>query len=64
MGIMVGTFIGPGAIYMVLAGSLQIVFGLDIIVSLLINAVPIFAFSLACYYADSKFQLALAKRLT
>ena len=26
MGIMVGTFIGPGAIYMVLAGSLQIVF--------------------------------------
>ena len=64
MGIMVGTFIGPGAIYMVLAGSLQIVFGLDIIVSLLINAVPIFAFSLACYYADSKFQLALAKLLT
>ena len=34
MGIMVGTFIGPGAIYMVLAGSLQIVFGMDIIMSL------------------------------
>ena len=64
MGIMVGTFIGPGAIYMVLAGSLQIVFGMDIIMSLFINAIPIFGFSLACYYADAKFQLALAKLLS
>lgn len=48
--IMAATFIGPGAIYMVLAGALQIVFGLDIMVSILLNAIPIFFFCLACYY--------------
>jgi hypothetical protein len=51
MGIMVGTFIGPGAIYMVLAGSLPVVFGVDNLFSIAINAVPIFLFCLACYYA-------------
>ena len=64
MGIMVGTFIGPGAIYMVLAGSLQIVFGMDIILSIFVNAIPIFLFCLCCYYTDGKFQLAMAKLLT
>ena len=64
MGIMIGTFIGPGGIYMMIAGSVSKVFGIPPLDSLLYNAIPLVIFCLACYYTDSKFQLALAKLLT
>ena len=65
MGIMVGTFIGPGGIYMMISGSVSLVFpSIDNLHSLLYNAIPILLFCFACYYTDSKFQLAFAKLLT
>ena len=64
MGIMVGTFIGPGGIYMALAGGCSKVFMINSMNSLIYNIIPLIIYSLACYYTDSKFQLALAKVLT
>ena len=64
MGLMVGTFIGPGGIYMAIAGGMNQVFGIDALLSLGINIIPLLFYSLACYYTPSKFQLALAKILT
>ena len=64
MGIMVGTFIGPGGIYMMISGAVEVVFGWDPMTSLLINLVPLVLFMLSCYYTDSKVQLAFAKLLT
>merc|ERR1711892_254401 len=64
MGIMVGTFIGPGGIYMAIAGAVSKVFGVQSLYSLIYNAIPLFIYCLACYYTDSKFQLALAKIMT
>ena len=61
---MVGTVIGPGGIYMVLASSISIVFGLDNVMALVYNGIPLVLFGLACYFTNEKFQLALAKILT
>lgn len=61
---MVGTFIGPGGIYMMISGSMTIVFGFTALESLAYNLIPLLMFCLACYYTDSKVQLALAKVLT
>ena len=61
---MVGTFIGPGGIYMALSGAVNKVFGLETNTALIVNLVPLILFMVACYYTDSKFQLALAKLLT
>ena len=61
---MVGTFIGPGGIYMAIAGAVSKVFGVQSLYSLIYNAIPLFVYCLACYYTDSKFQLALAKIMT
>ena len=64
MGIMVGTFIGPGGIYMALAGGVSTVFGVEPLLSLALNMIPLLLYCFACYYTPSKFQLALAKLLT
>ena len=61
---MFGTFIGPGGIFMMIAGACETVFGLSGLLALGLNLVPILLFMLACYYTDSKFQLAFAKLLT
>ena len=61
---MIGTFIGPGGIYMMISGSMTIVFGFSALESLAYNIIPLLLFCLACYYADSKVQLAFAKLLT
>ena len=53
-GIMIGTFIGPGAIYMMISGSVALVFGFSGLISLLINAVPLLLFCIACYYTPQK----------
>ena len=61
---MIGTFIGPGGIYMMISGSMTIVFGFSAIESLIYNLIPLLLFCISCYYLDSKFQLAFAKLLT
>ena len=38
---MVGTFIGPGGIYMMISGSMTIVFGFSAIESLIYNLIPL-----------------------
>ena len=64
MGIMVGTFIGPGGICLALVGGCSTVFGISTTLSMILNFIPIFLYCLACYYTPSKFQLAIAKVLT
>ena len=60
--LMFSTFIGPGSIFMVLAGSLNTVFGVTYFPdAMLYNMVPVLLFCLACYYLDSKIQLMMAK---
>ena len=61
MGIMIGTFIGPGGIYLAISGGVSTVFGINPFYSLIINIVPLFLYCVACYYTPSKFQLAIAK---
>ena len=39
-------------------------FGVDPLLSLALNILPLGTYCLACYYTPSKFQLALAKVLT
>ena len=62
--LMVSTFIGPGAIFLVLAGALNTVFLIDIWTSILYNAIPVVLFMITCYFMDSKWQLSFAKLLT
>ena len=61
---MIGTVIGPGGIYMVLASSMSIVFHIDNVMALVYNGIPLVLFGLACYFTNEKFQLALAKIMT
>ena len=61
---MVSTFIGPGAIFMILAGAFNTVFLLDIWTAILYNAIPVVLFMIVCYCMDSKWQLSFAKLLT
>ena len=49
---------------MAIAGAVSKVFGVAAIYSLIYNAIPLLLFCIACYYTDSKFQLALAKIMT
>ena len=49
---------------MMISGSISLVFGIDNLMALIYNAIPLLLFCLACYYTNSKFQLALAKVLT
>ena len=64
MGIMVGTFIGPGGICLALVGGCSTVFNISTTLSMILNFIPIFLYCVACYYTPSKFQLAIAKVLT
>ena len=61
MGIMVGTFIGPGGIIMAVAGGCAKTLGGDSLLWVIGTIIPILLYCLACYYTDSKFQLAIAK---
>ena len=61
---MVSTFIGPGAIFLVIAGAFNTLFGLSIWEAIGYNAVPVILFCIACYYLDAKVQLKMAKLMT
>ena len=62
--LMVATFIGPGAIFLVLSGALNVVGKIDIWTAILANGVPVILFMICCYYMDSKYQLMYAKAMT
>ena len=62
--LMIGTIIGPGMIFLVLVGAVQVAFSIDLITSLIINLIPIMTFILVCFYLDSKIQLTLAQILS
>ena len=62
--LMIGTIIGPGMIFLVLVGAVQLVLGSDLITALFINLIPIGTFILVCFYLDSKIQLFLAQILS
>ena len=61
---MMSTFIGPGAIFLVLSGALNTVMGLDIWTAILYNGIPVILFMFSCYFTKSKVQLSFAKLLT
>lgn len=61
---MVSTFVGPGAIFLILAGSFNTVFKMDIWDAIIANGIPVILFMLACYFLDQKIQLSFAKLLT
>ena len=54
---LVGTVLGPGSIFIMLAGGLSIAFGLSNGWSFLVNLVPISIFILICFYAKPKYQI-------
>ena len=56
--LMVSTFIGPGAIFLIIAGAFNTVFKLDIWTAIMGNGVPVILFMIACYFFDSKYQAA------
>lgn len=62
--LMIGTVIGPGMIFLVIVGAVQVAFGVDLMTSLILNIIPIMAFILACFYLDSKIQLTFAQILS
>ena len=62
--LMIGTIIGPGMIFLVIVGAVQVAFGFDLITSLIFNIIPILAFCLVCFYMDSKIQLTFAQGCT
>ena len=61
---MVSTFIGPGAIFLVIAGAFNLLFALSIWYAILTLGIPVVLFMLSCYYLDAKVQLKFAKLLT
>ena len=54
---LVGTVLGPGSIFIMLAGGLSIAFGLSNGWSFLVNLVPITIFIIICFYAKPKYQI-------
>jgi chitin synthase len=64
IGIMVGTIVGPGMIFLMLVGGFSAAFGLSNVDSLLLNFIPIIIFVGTCYLLDSKIQLFMAQILS
>ncbi|XP_053386095.1 chitin synthase chs-2-like isoform X2 [Mercenaria mercenaria] len=55
----------PATVFLLVTGALNTAFpALDLMKSLLINAIPIALFLLACFFCDSKWQLRLAEILS
>ena len=61
---MVSTFVGPGAIFLIIAGAFNALFHLSIWYCILILGVPVLLFMASCYYLDASVQLKFAKLLT
>ena len=61
---MLGTVIGPGSIFLMLIGAFNIAFGLSNSDSLILNAVLVAIFVLACCFLKSNHQIMIAQLLT
>lgn len=61
---MIGTVLGPGSIFIMLAGSFGAAFGLDNWTSFVINLVPLVFFIVACLVAKSDHQILIAQFLS
>ncbi|XP_041372213.1 uncharacterized protein LOC121385560 isoform X2 [Gigantopelta aegis] len=64
MAIMFGTVLGPGTVTLMIAGSIQKVFELDLIVCYVIAIVPPAVYIVACYHLKPKYQLIFAAILS
>ncbi|CAL4061130.1 unnamed protein product, partial [Meganyctiphanes norvegica] len=56
LGLMVGTILGPGTIFLMLVGSFNAAFGWDNLSSFGYNLIPIVGFMFCCYFMKSKNQ--------
>jgi chitin synthase len=54
---MVGTILGPGTIFLMIVGSINVVFGLSQWASFLWNLFPIMAYVIICMTCKAKFQV-------
>lgn len=54
---MVGTILGPGTIFLMIVGSINVVFGLSQWSSFLWNLFPIMAYVIICMTCKSNFQV-------
>ena len=58
--IMIGTVLGPGSIFIMIAGSMSTLFGLENWTSFAINMTPIVIYIIVCLKAKTDFQINLA----
>ncbi len=61
---MIGTVLGPGSIFIMLAGSFGAAFGLDNSTSFIINLVPLILFIIICLTAKTDYQILAAQLLS
>jgi len=58
---MIGTILGPGAIFLMLIGAVNTATGLDNWHAMIINFIPLFSFVLICFFATSDTQVLVAQ---
>jgi chitin synthase len=61
---LIGTVLGPGSIFIMLAGSFGAAFGLDNWTSFLLNLIPLMFFIIACLTAKTDHQILFAQLLS
>ena len=61
---MIGTILGPGSIFIMLAGSFGAAFGIDNDTSFLINLVPLILFIVVCLVGKPDTQIMLAQLMS
>jgi chitin synthase len=61
---MVGTILGPGSIFLMLAGALSMAFGLSNGNAFLANLIPLFIFILICLFCKPDLQITVAQVLS
>ena len=62
--IMIGTMLGPGSIFIMIAGSMSTLFGLGNWESFAINLAPIIIYIIVCLKAKTDFQIDLAQLMS
>jgi len=60
---MIGTILGPGSIYIMLCGALNLAFGMTNSIAFIVNLIPLVLFILVCFYAKSDVQILFAQIL-
>ncbi|KAH9426858.1 chitin synthase I [Dermatophagoides pteronyssinus] len=60
-GLMLGTILSPGTIFLMLVGAVNNSFGLKNEISFYINIIPVLIFVLVCFFAKNKIQILVAQ---